>query len=60
MTPEEQDVAIRATFYNKDTIPHKAEFQAAIGKTLNLVQPRAEALLHAAADLINVNDILRS
>lgn len=53
MTTEEQNAAIRIAFYEDDTMPKEKELESAIGKTQKmLVQPRKEALQHAAASLI--------
>ena len=53
MTREEQNAAIRQAFVNNDTIPQEKELKDAIGKIPSLVSPRNEALLHAAAELID-------
>jgi hypothetical protein len=53
MTGEEQNAAIRQAFVNNDTMPHEKELKDAIGKIPSLVTPRNEALLHAAAELID-------
>ena len=53
MTSEEQNAAIRAAFTNDDTMPKEKELKEAIGKMPSLVEPRNEALLHAAASLID-------
>ena len=53
MTAEEQNAAIRQAFVNDDTIPQETELKNAIGKSPSLVTPRNEALLHAAAKLID-------
>ena len=53
MTAEEQNAAIRAAFANKDTLPKEKDLLDAIGKIPSLVKPTKEALLHAAAALID-------
>ena len=53
MTAEEQNAAIRSAFANEDTLPKEKDLLDAIGKIPSLVKPTKEALLHAAAALID-------
>ena len=52
MTEEEQNATICAAFANEDTFPQEPDLKEAIGKFHSLVLPRAQALQHTAAPLI--------
>ena len=53
MTAKEQNAAIWAAFANEDTLPKEKDLLDTIGKIPSLIEPHKEALLHAAAALID-------